>query len=957
MNKKNIPFKELIKLISSLAVLLLLLNSALAQVTFEKEIKISDKGLFFDGQDVNPGTPDRGPKYDFVFGSRITPHGDCIKEYDGFIFMTWYRGGKNDRHVMLSRYNTRTGVTKTIEFGHQHNGFQNQPHLGESHNTIAVGICPIDGTIHMLYDMHSYSEDRPANGSLANDYFRYTFSKKNAATVPDNIFNINQFVKDSDGDYKHLKMRNGTDYRSLTYPNFFLNKRGELFMWIREGGNTNGAYKFCKYDGNSWTDFTQFNVMNARRNPNVTNNWGLYGDIKFSGGKMRIGFAKREGNNRDRFTYNNGFYYAYTDDPNGKNQWKDVNDNPISLPVFDAEKLKVSEPTDVLGITSGVNTVTMRAGADWIVTDRGDIHSITTVDKGRERINVHTYRKAGDTDFRTSTGFPGGNIYTFKNQVYLIGLSNGRIFVERANGGTDNWTRIYQQSGGKTFRHGNVYISEDGKLYFYLMERKTGSAQPIYLQVIDLDLNIGGGNRAPEVSVTSPADGATFELGQEINLSANASDPDGNLDKVNFKINDAFYRTDSDRPFETTFTPTELGTYKIAARAIDTENEQTEVFITINVVEPNNSPTVSLTSPSNNATYDVGEEIPLTATASDVDGNLDRVNFFINDELYHSDLAAPYSRSFTPTQAGTYVIMARAIDTRNNRTDASVTITVIQPNQAPTGIITDPVANTLEEGYTELYIKVDANDPDGDDISVMLKIDGQEIRTETLAPFEWGQVGTPNANETIGLAIGDHVFEAIITDAKGLSTTITKTITITEKNIAPTASFTTPAETVLNEGYTELVITVDATDPNGDDITVLLKINGQEIRSESVPPYEWGRAGSPNSSETLGLTVGDHIFEAVVTDAKGLSTTISKTITVDKVTGTSSVVDRKELTIFPNPSQTGMFKLSKTVEWSVFNLHGNNIDSGESAIVDLSNQPSGLYFFKANGKVYQIILQ
>ena len=46
---------------------------------------------------------------------------------------------------------------------------------------------------------------------------------------------------------------------------------------------------------------------------------------------------------------------------------------------------------------------------------------------------------------------------------------------------------------------------------------------------------------------------------------------DGNLEKVNFKINGDFYKTDTARPFENTFTPTEPGTYEIAAKVFDKE--------------------------------------------------------------------------------------------------------------------------------------------------------------------------------------------------------------------------------------------------------------------------------------------------------------------------------------------------------------------------------------------------
>lgn len=646
----------------------------IAQVTFEKEIKISDSGLYFDGEDVPNTSSDNGTAtYDFVFGNRITPHGDCIKEYNGYVFMTWYRGGKFDRHVMLSRYNPNTGVVKTIEFPHQHNGFQNQWWLGESHNTIAIGVCPIDGTVHMLYDMHSYDENRPSDGSLANDYFRYTYSKKNAATVPDSEFNINQFVKDSEGDYKHIEMKSGVDYRSLTYPNFFLNKKGELFMWIREGGNNNGAYKFCKYDGNQWSGFTQFNILNAKNKPGMNYNWGLYGDIKFSGGKMRIGFSTRYNDNNDKYTYNNGFHYAYSDDANGLTQWKDHTGKSLSLPVIDPSELKISEPGDQVP-SAGGNSVTMSSGSDWITTDDEAIHFVTRV-KGSDNkwVNVHTYKKASETTFKTATDFPGGNLYAYKNDVYLIGLEGGRVFVEKAPGGTNNWTRIYKATSGKTFRHGNVYITETGSLYFYLMENKSGSAQPIYLQILDLGLE----TTAPEVSVTSPVQNAVYELGEEIPLKATASD-DGEITKVNFKIDNNFYKTINTAPYEYTFTPTAIGTYKIAARAFDNDNEQTEAYITITVVAPNEAPEIEILAPLDAEVYYLGDNINLSARASD-DLAVTKVNFKVNG-AYHSQDATGnngiYSGTFLPTEIGEYTIGARAFDEDREATEVTVTIEV-----------------------------------------------------------------------------------------------------------------------------------------------------------------------------------------------------------------------------------------------------------------------------------------
>ncbi|WP_147676514.1 BNR-4 repeat-containing protein [Algibacter pacificus] len=480
-----------------LTLLFLIFTSVVnAQVVLEDEIKITDIGLHFDGSKVGStatNTGDTAP-YDYFFGKNISAHGDCIKTYGDYVFMTWYQGGKEKRHVMLTRYNTVTGSMATIEFPHRHTGYQNMYWIGESHNTNAIAVSPIDGTIHMLYDMHAYSKDRPSNGSLSNDYFRYSYSVKNAASLPDADFTLDKFVKNNTGGYKHLSLNGGEDYSNfaaLTYPQFFLNDAGDIFMYMREGGNNNGAYKFSKYDANTstWSSFTHFNVLNAKNQPGISYNWGLYGNMKYVNGKIRIGFQRRLSNNTDKFQYQNGVYYAYSDSQDGSNSWKNYSGASFSLPLYDADFIKVMEPGDYVETTQE-DQVYIVSDFDWTVTNHGDVHIISKVRDLENNVTkyLHTYKPAGETDFITSEDFAGGtSIYTAGNSVYIIGLKNDRVFIQKAEGGTNNFETIYQANSGRVFDHGRVHIA-NGKLYYYLMEKKSGNAQPLYLQIIDLDI-------------------------------------------------------------------------------------------------------------------------------------------------------------------------------------------------------------------------------------------------------------------------------------------------------------------------------------------------------------------------------------------------------------------------------------------------------------------------------------
>lgn len=563
-----------------------------AQVTLEEEIFITDQVMYFDGVRVPLSHTDNSTTgYDYVYGTALTPHGDCIKVYGDYVFMTWYRGGKDDRHVMLTRYNKVTGVQKTIEFPHQHTGYNGRWWIGETHNTIAVGISPKNGTIHMVYDMHR-------NGNVpefANDYLRYSYTVADAATVPDDEFILDLFVQSPNNNYKHLAFPGIDDVNTtklLTYPAFFTNDQGDLFMKNRFGYSENGKFLFAKYDGTDWEGYTDFNRMQASSHGSPYN-WGLYGDIKYLNGKIQIGFQQRANINNDKYLYQNGFYYAYSDDPNGLTQWKDHEGTEFTRPLAVSDLIKISEPGDLVATTQ-VDMVRMVEGFDWTVTDNGDIHFIGKVKDLENNVTkyVHTYKPAGATEFITSTEFSGAEaIYAAGNDVFIIGLnSSGRPFIERAEGGTNLFTNVYEQTSGKQFRKGQVYISE-GKLYYYLLENNSSDnddTQPTYLQIINLDIQEGP--QPFEVNLVTPTDNQSFEEGDTVQLYATATADTGEITKVEFIVNDVLLHEDTTKPYFLDWTPTTIGTYSIKATAYKTGGDSvTSSEITIEITEIDHS--------------------------------------------------------------------------------------------------------------------------------------------------------------------------------------------------------------------------------------------------------------------------------------------------------------------------------------------------------------------------------
>ena len=91
---------------------------------------------------------------------------------------------------------------------------------------------------------------------------------------------------------------------------------------------------------------------------------------------------------------------------------------------------------------------------------------------------------------------------------------------------------------------------------------------------------------APEVAITAPASGTSFELSTPVTLTANASDDDGTIASVSFYANGVLIGTDNNSPYSATWNPSTTGAYTITAKAIDNEGNETTSYgvnVTINV--------------------------------------------------------------------------------------------------------------------------------------------------------------------------------------------------------------------------------------------------------------------------------------------------------------------------------------------------------------------------------------
>jgi RHS repeat-associated protein len=182
-------------------------------------------------------------------------------------------------------------------------------------------------------------------------------------------------------------------------------------------------------------------------------------------------------------------------------------------------------------------------------------------------------------------------------------------------------------------------------------------------------------NTPPAVSITAPVDGAVLAAPATITVTANASDPEGALTKVDFYQGTTLIGTATTAPYSATASNLVSGSYSFTAVATDGAGASTTSAV-VNV-RVNAAPTVSITSPTSGATFTAPANIAISADAADTDGTIVSVAFYQNGTAIATLTAAPYSITWTGVPQGSYSLTAVATDDLGAATtSAPVSVTV-----------------------------------------------------------------------------------------------------------------------------------------------------------------------------------------------------------------------------------------------------------------------------------------
>ncbi|HTF19831.1 MAG TPA: Ig-like domain-containing protein, partial [Chryseolinea sp.] len=372
-------------------------------------------------------------------------------------------------------------------------------------------------------------------------------------------------------------------------------------------------------------------------------------------------------------------------------------------------------------------------------------------------------------------------------------------------------------------------------------------------------------NSPPAVSITAPAANASIVAGTAINITANATDANGTIARVEFYNGNTKIGEDLTGPYAFSWTGAAAGTHTLTARATDNQGATTTSSpVTITVTATTNKiPTVVLTAPATNSTSIQGSTVNITATATDSDGTIAKVEFFDGATKLGEDTSNPYTYSWANPAAGSHALTARATDDKGgvaNSTAVTITVTTPAGNRPPVVVITSPANSSSVAHGTPITLTATATDSDGTIAKVEFFDGTKKLGEDTASPytFSW-------TNATLGA----HVITAKATDNSGLVATsaivnITLTGSVVEPgNDAPTVSITSPAALAGFDISEEIELTASASDGNGTIAQVEFFEGTNKIGESTETPYSttWTPPGA-----------GSYSITAVATDNQGAKT-------------------------------------------------------------------------------------
>ncbi len=184
-------------------------------------------------------------------------------------------------------------------------------------------------------------------------------------------------------------------------------------------------------------------------------------------------------------------------------------------------------------------------------------------------------------------------------------------------------------------------------------------------------------NTPPTVALTEPDPEQVFDAPASIYMTADAADSDGTISKVEYYANNIKIGEATTAPYAFFWNNVYTGSYTLTAKAFDDGGASTtsgSLHVSVTNID-NVPPAVAVTAPASGVAF--AGNITITASASDTDGTVSKVEFFNGATKLGESTTAPYSFAWNSVAVGNYTLTAKATDNDGGVTTSnSVSINV-----------------------------------------------------------------------------------------------------------------------------------------------------------------------------------------------------------------------------------------------------------------------------------------
>lgn len=437
----------------------------------------------------------------------------------------------------------------------------------------------------------------------------------------------------------------------------------------------------------------------------------------------------------------------------------------------------------------------------------------------------------------------------------------------------------------------------------------------------------------PVVSVASPANDTALRIpdynqsaSAAIPISVIANDADGLITKVEIYVDGVLVNVDQQFPYGFLWQPQATGSYRIAALAFDDKNNV--VASSANRVTISAPPTVTLTSPSDGATFSAGAPVTVTANASDSDGTVTSVQFFADGVLIGDDATSPYSVAWTPVQKrdGTFTFLTALATDNFGITTISKTVNVTVTGSGggggssigltPNVFLNTPGAGVRIRAGDTVALAATASDPDGNILSVQFFANGQSVGSDSTFPYaaSW----TPTSLGAYALVV-----KALDNDGNVASATVPVEVVAPSAGL-PQVALVSPVDGAVGTVGAPVALAATAVDSDGVITSVEFSVSGEAIGTAVSFPYvvPW----VPSGPGIYGVT-------ATATDNAGNRTASAvATVTVNPAVGNLPVAslgfNEPARGVNNPPTQADVLKPVDVAYGSKLLISANAIDEG-----------------------------